>query len=91
MKRREWTDKQKVMIVLEGVKANVTVADICNRHGIHQVQYQKWKKEFLENAPKAFSFKKEAYRERVLEKKISRMEKVIGQLTMDLKKTEELL
>ena len=41
MKRRKWTDKQKVMIVLEGLKANVTVADICNRHGLYQVQYQK--------------------------------------------------
>jgi len=34
--------------VLEGLRGEGTIADLCRREGIHQNLYYKWSKEFLE-------------------------------------------
>tara|TARA_B100000614_G_C14531087_1_gene486558 strand:+ start:924 stop:1085 length:162 start_codon:yes stop_codon:yes gene_type:complete len=41
----------------------------------------------LKNGGKAFEMNKKNHRERLLEKKVARMERVIGELTLELKKT----
>ena len=31
MKRRQWTPKEKLTIVLEGLKGEITAVELCNR------------------------------------------------------------
>jgi len=38
-KRRRWTAKAKLEVVLEGLKSQESVAEICRRHGITQSMY----------------------------------------------------
>ena len=47
MVRRKWTAEQKMSIVLQGIKGETTVAEICRNQGISQVQYYKWRDLFL--------------------------------------------
>jgi transposase len=35
-------------IVLEGLRGEVTIAELCRREGIHPNMYYKWSKDFLE-------------------------------------------
>jgi len=91
MQRKKWSAAQKFQIVLEGMKNNTKISDLCSRYGINQVQYYKWRDQFLKNGAKAFEGSVEKEKER-LEKKVQKLTGLVGHLTIELKKTElELL
>lgn len=46
--RKKYSAEEKVRIVLEGVRGEVTIAELCRREGIHPNMYYKWSKDFLE-------------------------------------------
>ena len=46
--RRKYTPKEKIRIVLEGFRREVTVNDLCRREGIKPHSYYAWTKEFME-------------------------------------------
>jgi transposase-like protein len=87
-KRRKWDAKTKAMIVMLGLKGT-PIADICTEHQISQAQYYQWRDQFMKQLPKVFenTEKKQAS----LEKENERLKKMIGELTVELKKTEEWL
>lgn len=46
--RRKITAEEKIGIVLEGLKGEESIAEICRREGIAPSMYYKWSKGFLE-------------------------------------------
>ena len=46
--QRKHAAEEKIRIVLEGLRGEDTVAELCRREGIVQSLYYKWSKEFLE-------------------------------------------
>ena len=46
--RKKYSAEEKIRIVLEGLRGEGTVAELCRREGIHPNMYYKWSKEFLE-------------------------------------------
>jgi transposase len=46
--RKKYTAEEKVRIVLEGLRGENTIAELCRKEGIHPNLYYKWSKEFLE-------------------------------------------
>jgi len=46
--RRKFPAEEKIRIVMEGVRAEVSIADLCRREGIHPTIYYKWLKDFME-------------------------------------------
>ena len=46
--QRKHTAEEKIRIVLEGLRGEDTIAELCRREGIAQSLYYKWSKEFLE-------------------------------------------
>ena len=46
--RRKYTPEEKIRIVLEGFRREVTVNDLCRREGIKPHSYYEWTKEFME-------------------------------------------
>ena len=91
MKRRQWTAQQKLEIVLDGLKTQGKVSEICGRYEISQVQYYKWRDQLLKNGTKAFENDPDKEKEN-LEKKVQKLTGLVGHLTIELKKTElELL
>jgi len=88
MKRRKWDPKTKAMIVLEGLKGKL-VSEICIEHQISQAQYYQWRDQFLVNMPRVFA--DDNCREKALTKENARLKRIVGDLTVELKKTEEWL
>ena len=88
MKRRKWDPKTKAMIVVEGLKGK-PVAEICTEHQISQAQYYQWRDQFLARVPQVFA--DDSRREKALTKENAKLKKIIGDLTVELKKTEEWL
>lgn len=46
--RRKYNTEEKIHIVLEGLRGEASVAELCRREGINPNMYYKWSKEFLE-------------------------------------------
>mgnify|MGYP000748879989 CR=1 FL=1 len=46
--RRKYTLEEKIRIVLEGFRREVTVSDLCRREGIKPGAYYAWIKDFME-------------------------------------------
>jgi len=46
--RRKYTPEEKIRIVLEGFRREVSVNDLCRREGIKPGAYYAWTKEFME-------------------------------------------
>jgi transposase len=50
--RRIFSSEQKILIVIEGLRGEDSVAAICRKHGIVESVFYKWNKEFLEAGKK---------------------------------------
>ena len=46
--RRKHSSEEKIRIVLEGLRGEESIAELCRREGIAQSLYYSWSKEFLE-------------------------------------------
>ena len=46
--RRIFTAEQKITIVMEAIRAETSVAELCRKYSIHEAQFYKWNKEFIE-------------------------------------------
>ena len=47
--RRKYTAEEKIHIVLEGFRREVTVNELCRREGIKPNNFYSWTKEFMES------------------------------------------
>jgi transposase len=45
---RKYTSEDKIRIVLEGFRKEISVADLCRRENVHAAIYYKWMKDFME-------------------------------------------
>ena len=46
--RKRYSGEDKIRIVLEGLRGEESVAELCRREGISESVYYRWSKEFLE-------------------------------------------
>lgn len=46
--RRQFSAEEKIRIVLEGLRGETAISEICRREGIASSVYYKWSKAFLE-------------------------------------------
>ena len=46
--RKHYSAEDKIRIVLDGLRGEVTIAELCRREGIAESLYYSWSKEFLE-------------------------------------------
>ena len=46
--RRKYSAEEKIRVVLEGLRGEESIAELCRREGINPNMYYKWSKEFLE-------------------------------------------
>ena len=94
MKKRNWSSKEKVYIVLargvcrKGIRDEANLAEVCNRHQITQSQFYRWRDKLLSEGDKLFvrgGMDKEQDRLRAENKKLKG---IIGELTVELKKSD---
>jgi len=46
--RKKYSAEEKIRIVLEGLRGDESIAELCRREGLNQSMYYKWSKEFME-------------------------------------------
>lgn len=87
MKRREWDNKSKARIVLEGLQGR-SIASICTEYEISQSMYYRWRDTFLANAAQAFESQASSRREERLLTENQKLKQAVGELTLELKKND---
>jgi transposase-like protein len=90
MKRRQWDAHTKAMIVIEGLKGK-PVAELCTAPQISQSLYDQWRDQFLAQAAKAFDDPQRTRQEARLQQENARLKPRVGELTYELKKSDERL
>src|ERR1700677_4768607 len=50
--RKQYSAEEKIRIVLEGLRGEDSIAELCRREGIAQNLYYRWSKDFLEAGKK---------------------------------------
>jgi transposase len=92
--RRKYTPEEKIRIVLEGFRREVTVNDLCRREGIKPHSYYAWTKEFMEAGKErlARDSVRDATRQEIgeLRRENEELKQLVGELSLQvsrLKKT----
>jgi transposase len=53
--RRIFSSEQKIQIIMEALRAESSIAELCRKHSIQESTFYKWNKEFLEAGKKRLS------------------------------------
>ena len=85
--RRHFSAEDKIRIVLEGLRGEDSIAELCRREGIVQNLYYRWSKEFLEAGKKrlAGDTARAATTDEVkeLRREASALKEVVAELTLE--------
>ena len=85
--RRHFSAEDKIRIVLEGLRGEDSIAELCRREGIVQNLYYRWSKEFLEAGKKrlAGDTAREATSDEVrgLRREAAALKEVVADLTLE--------
>lgn len=88
MQRRKWTSQEKLRIVLEGLSGQIEISKLCTKYQIAQTQYYQWRDQLLKFGHQSFETKNITKKEQHLEQENRKLKHIIGDLTVELKKSE---
>jgi transposase len=87
MTRRKFSAEEKIRIVLEGLRGEESIAELCRREGIVQNLYYRWSKDFLDAGKKrlAGDMARATTPEEVkdLRREVSALKEVVAELTFE--------
>lgn len=79
--RRQYSAEFKAKVVLQVLTGEKTAAEICRSHKLHASVLNRWRKEFLEQAPTIFGANCDRAAD---QERIADLERLVGQLTLQL-------
>lgn len=88
MKRRQWSSQEKLKIILEGLSGQIEISRLCQKYQIAQTQYYQWRDQLLKYGNQAFEQKNVTKKEQYLSQENVKLKRIIGDLTVELKKSE---
>jgi len=53
--RRIYSSEEKIRIIIDGMRGETTIAELCRKEGISQGLYYKWSKDFMEAGKRRLS------------------------------------
>ena len=87
--RRQYSAEEKIRIVFDGLRGEMSIAEFCRREGLAESMYYKWSKEFLEVGKKrlAGNTVREASSDEVkgLRKEAAELKEVVAVQTLELR------
>jgi len=85
--RKQYSAEEKIRIVLEGLRGEESIAELCRREGIVQNLYYRWSKDFLEAGKKRLTgdTARAATSDEVkdLRREASALKEVVAELTLE--------
>jgi len=94
MSKNSWSTEEKYSIVLESLKGTESIQKICNKYGISQTTFYKWRDKFLEGAKHNLTSNSQRDTSDPDRARIEELEKLVGKKSLEieiLKKTLKLI
>lgn len=82
MNRKVWSAEEKLSVVLEMLKGEASVTEICLRHQVAASQAYHWRDMFLENGKKAFIDRRHKNNHNHLVEENRRLKELVGSLSL---------
>lgn len=93
--RRKFAAEDKIKIVLEGLRAEISISELCRRESISPNVYYRWAKEFLEAGKNALlkESKRDATRDEVcrLKSENDSLKRALAEAVLDVQKYKKSL
>jgi len=83
----KFTPEQKYEIIMESLNSNITVAELCRKHGVAPVNFRKWREKFLEGGKRALG---ESNSGNDYEKEIDDLKKIIGEQSLVINELKKI-
>ena len=91
--RKKYSAEEKIRIVIEGMRGESSIAELCRKEGINANLYYNWSKDFLEAGKRrlAGDTKREATTTEVHDLKNENMElkQLVAELALELRKNKK--
>jgi len=81
--RRKFSAEFKLDTVLEGIRGEKSIAEICRERDITDSLYYKWRDVFKVHAPGVFATQRDSSNRESKETQIAELERMVGRLTME--------
>ena len=84
--RKNYTSREKVIILKQHLLEQVPVSDLCDKYGLHPTVFYRWQKEFFEKSANVFDQHRDGSSGRLerkvaeLEAKLARKNEVLSEL-----------
>jgi transposase-like protein len=89
---KRWTAKRKVEVIMEGLRGEITPAEIARKYGITQAQYFEWRDLFMETGMAGLrNGGEDDPRVEQMDSKIKQLQQMVGQLTVEKQILQEAL
>jgi transposase len=90
-KYRSWTARQKLEIVLAGLRGDRSVKEVCREHAISEALYYGWREKLVEGGREALAGREERLGERELGRKVVELGWALGCKTYALELAGKLV
>ena len=86
--RRQFSAEEKIRVVMEGIRGDLSVSELCRRETIHPTVYYKWLKDFMEAGKRRLKgdMQREADRVAVqaLREENARLKQLVAEYALDV-------
>jgi transposase len=86
--RRQFAAEEKIRIVMEGIRGDLSVSELCRRERVHTTVYYKWLKDFMEAGKRRLKgdMHREADRAEVhgLREENARLKQLVAEYALDV-------
>ncbi|OGU44590.1 MAG: hypothetical protein A3H45_12610 [Ignavibacteria bacterium RIFCSPLOWO2_02_FULL_55_14] len=84
-KPSQMSAEERLSVVLESLRPEASIADLCRKHGISQTTFYKWRDKFLEGGKQALLSNGQAKGSEADKARIEELERVIGQQSVEIR------
>jgi transposase len=88
---KHYSAELKIQVVLEVLKGQKSLAEICREHEVAADLVCHWRDVFLERAPQVFADPRASSKTVAEEQRIAELERMVGRLTMELDASKKAL
>jgi putative transposase len=82
--RKQWTEEQKLTIVLAALREDQSIAELSRQHGINDNLIYKWKAQFLAGGRQALGSAKSQRPDQRLQAENVQLKKLLGEKTLEI-------
>lgn len=86
--RRQFSAEEKIRIVMEGIRGDLSISELCRRERVHPTVYYKWLKDFMEAGKRRLQgdMQREADRHEVhgLREENARLKQLVAEYALDV-------